>query len=576
MWGLKGSARSICSVQVFSRKPSPSPVAQLTRGRRKSWPDNARIIDTKGGGRVAEEGKTERGLGLGELLAAVSLATDLAHDVPAESALRDAVLAVELARLAGWSEPDLSDVFYLALLYHIGCTGAVAAQSRLGAGDDLNVRHWMSEADYADSPQLLRIAVSKLAPKWGGPANWAPAIAALAAAGQDLPEALANIAEAAARLSQRLGAGPRVTESLKHAYGRWDGRIFPLLPSGEGLSAAARLVHLVHVAQTYHQMGGAEAADEVVRRRSGAEFDPELARLWLENSRDLLRKVPPDSVWDQALYAEPEPRRLVGPAHLDEVCGALADFVDLASPFTAGHSSGVARLVEAAALNLGLDADEVATVRRAGLVHDLGMVSVPNRIWITRRPLNPAEWERVRLHTHHSHRILSLAAPLRSIASMAGLHHERLDGSGYHRGLPASAVPIPARLLAVAEVYQSMTEHRAWRPPLKPNEAARQLREDVAARRLDTRAVDAVLVAAGQPRSTGRSSRSWPAGLTDREVEVLRAITRGLANKQIARELHISEATVHTHVINLYGKAGVNTRAGATLFAFEHDLTDPG
>ena len=524
---------------------------------------------------IVNEGKTERGLRLAELLAAVSLATDLAHDVPAESALRDSLLAVELARLAGWSEPDLSDVFYLALLYHIGCTGAVAAQSRLGAGDDVNVRRWMSEADYADRPQLMRIAMTKLMPKWG-PTNWAPAMAAFATAGRDLPDALANTAEAAARLSQRLGASPRVTASLGHAYGRWDGQVFPLLPSGEGLSATARLVHLVHVAQIYHQMGGADAADEVVRRRSGTEFDPELARLWLQNSHDLLRNVTLDSVWDQALYTEPEPHRRVGPAHLDDVCSALADFVDLASPFTSGHSAGVARMAEAAALNTALDTDDVATVRRAGQVHDLGMVSVPNRIWITRRPLNPSEWERVRLHTYHSQRILSLAAPLRSFASVAGLHHERLDGSGYHRGLSASVVPMPARILAVAEMYQSMKEPRVWRPALTPKEATRQLRDEVAAHRLDARAVDAVLLAAGQPRPTRGSSRAWPAGLTDREVEVLRAITRGLANKQIARELHVSPATVHTHVLNLYGKIGVNTRAGATLYAFEHDLTDPG
>ncbi len=101
------------------------------------------------------------------------------------------------------------------------------------------------------------------------------------------------------------------------------------------------------------------------------------------------------------------------------------------------------------------------------------------------------------------------------------------------------------------------------------------MRDEVAAHRLDPRAVDAVLLAAGQPRSGRRSERAWPAGLTDREVEVLRAITRGLANKEIARGLHVSPATVHTHVLNLYGKIGVNTRAGATLYAFEHDLTDP-
>lgn len=523
---------------------------------------------------LVDKPRSDGGLRLAELLAAVSLATDLAHDVPAESALRDALLSVHLARLAGWTEADVSDVYYLALLYHMGCTGAVAAQSRLGGGDDITVRRWMSEPDYDDRPELMRIAVTKLAPRWG-PAHFVEGIVAFATAGRDLPEALANVAEAAARLSQRLGASPRVTESLSHSYGRWDGKIFPLLPSGDGLSATARLVHLVHVAQMYHQVGGVEVADGVVRQRSGTEFDPELSRLWLENSHDLLGTLSTDSVWDQLLGAEPQPNRHVGTAHLDEVSGALADFVDLASPFTHGHSTRVARLAESAAGNAGLGAEDVATVRRAAQVHDLGMVSVPNRVWIKRGPLNPSEWERVRLHAYHTQRILSLAAPLRAPATIAGLHHERLDGSGYHRGLSANALPLSARLLAVAEVYQSMSEDRAWRPALKPAEATRQLREQVSARRLDARAVDAVLLAAGQPRAAGRSSRAWPAGLTDREVDVLRAITRGRANKQIARELHVSEATVHTHVINLYSKIGVNTRSGATLFAFEHDLIDP-
>ncbi len=514
-----------------------------------------------------------RGLRLAELLAAVSLATDLAHDVAAESALRDAVLAVGLARLMGWTDSDVSDAYYLALLYHIGCTGAVAAQSRLGGGDDVMVRRWMSEADHADRPRMMRIAVTKLAPQWGR-SGWPQGMAAFATAGRDMPDAFANIAEVASRLSQRLGASPRVTESLCHAYGRWDGRVFPSLPRGDGLSAIARLVHLVHVAQIYHQVGGVDVADAVVRQRSGSEFDPELARLWQQTSHELLRTLSGDSVWDQALSAEPEPHRMVGTPHLDEVSAALADFVDLASPYTHGHSTRVARLAEAAALNAGLDADEAATTRRAGQVHDLGMVSVPNRVLSKQGSLSPAEWERVRMHPHHTQRILSLAEPLRAAASIAGLHHERLDGSGYHRGLHAGALPMSARILGVAEVYQSMLEDRSWRPPRTPEEARRQLRDEVAARRLDARAVDAVLVAAGQANPTERSRGAWPCGLTDREVDVLRAMARGLANKQIARELFVSQATVHTHVINLYSKIGVNTRAGATLFAVERDLID--
>ncbi|HEY7927134.1 MAG TPA: hypothetical protein VIG86_06910, partial [Candidatus Dormibacteraeota bacterium] len=183
--------------------------------------------------------RPDQGVRLAELLAAVSLATDLAHDVSAESALRDAVLTVELAHLMGWADPDVSDAYYLALLYHIGCTGAVAAQSRLGGGDDVNVRHWMSEVDHADRGAMARVAVTKLAPHWP-PSTWASGLAAFVTAGRNMPEAFANIAEVAARLSQRLGASPGVTESLCHTYGRWDGKIFPALPSGEGLSATAR------------------------------------------------------------------------------------------------------------------------------------------------------------------------------------------------------------------------------------------------------------------------------------------------------------------------------------------------
>src|SRR5260370_1390244 len=211
----------------------------------------------------------------------------------------------------------------------MGCPGGVAAQSRVGGGDDISVRHWMSEADYADRPELMRIVVTRLARQWG-PSGLEHGVAGLATSGRDMPEALANIAEAAARLSQRLGASRRVSESLSHAYGRWDGKVFTSLPSAEGLSATSRLVHLVHVAQIYHQAGGVEVADAVVRQRSGTEFDPELATLWLQNSHDLLPRLSLDSVWAQLLSAEPEPHRHVSPSHL----GAMPRATRSGSPRT--------------------------------------------------------------------------------------------------------------------------------------------------------------------------------------------------------------------------------------------------
>lgn len=515
--------------------------------------------------------QASNGMRLAELLTTVSLASDLAHDVPAESALRDTVLAVQLGRLAGWSDQDLSDVYYLALLYHVGCTGAVDAQSRLGGGDDINARRWLSEADYADRPELARIAVSKLARQWG-PADWARGLAAFVTAGKSIPEAFAGIAEVAMRLSQRLGASPQVTSAMGHAYARWDGKVFADLPSREALSPIARLVHLVHVAQTYNRVGGADAADSVVRERSGSEFDPQLATLWLETSRAILPSIEGHSVWEEALSAEPQPHRRVSPAHLDEVVRALADYVDLKSVYTHGHSAGLARLASVAGEAAALSTSDLTNLRLAGQVHDLGNVGVPHQVWIKRGGLSPSEWTRVRLHPYHSQRILSVCEPLRACGEVAGLHHERLDGSGYHRGLPAAALPLVSRILAAAEAYQSMIEERAWRPAFSPAQAAATLRRESSAGLLDRGAVDAVLDAAGHPSARGRAAHSWPSGLTEREVDVLRRLARGHTNRQTARLLHISEATVHTHVVNIYAKLGVSTRAGATLFALENDL----
>lgn len=509
---------------------------------------------------------------LAELLAAVSLATDIADDAPLESALGDAVTSVRLAKLASLAESDVSDVYYLALLYHVGCTAAADAQERLVAGEGAGLGRWFSEADYADHEALLRLAAPTAARNWGIPGRELAVDRLVKRLAGSLAQSFAAICEVGARLGERLGATPSVVKALDHAYARWDGQVYFLLPRGESISYHARLVHLVHVARVYARAGGHEVADQVVRERSRGEFDPELSELWLAHSDELLNVHGGASLWETALAAEPEPHRQVPTSHVDVVTGALGDFVELKSAHRLGHAARVAELAESAGSALGLGADDVRDLKRAAQVHDLGNISVPNRIWAKPGPLNHAERERVCLHPYQSQRVLTVAESLRPIGVLAGMHHERLDGSGYHRALPAAAIPMAARVLAVAEAYQSMTEGRAWRPPFTRDSAAAQLQHDVRAGKLDRDATEAVLVAAGQPRRRRRHARSWPGALTDREVEVLRLVARGLSNREIAASLHVSEGTVHTHVINVYGKIEVNTRAGAVLFALEHDL----
>ncbi len=192
-----------------------------------------------------------------------------------------------------------------------------------------------------------------------------------------------------------------------------------------------------------------------------------------------------------------------------------------------------------------------------------------NAIWDKRGPLAAGEWERVRLEPYVTERMLRQSDALAPLAAIAVQHRERLDGSGYPRALSGAAISQPARILGAADAYQAMREPRPHRAPRSAEEAAAELRAEVKAGRLDGDAAEAVLGAAGHRVSRRREG---PAGLTQREVEVLRLLARGLSNKEIAQRLVISPKTVGNHVEHIYAKIGASTRAAAGLFAMRHGL----
>jgi HD-GYP domain-containing protein (c-di-GMP phosphodiesterase class II) len=260
----------------------------------------------------------------------------------------------------------------------------------------------------------------------------------------------------------------------------------------------------------------------------------------------------------------------VADCDLDGLARAFADMVDLKTPFTHGHSSAVAELAERAARGLALPDDDVVGLRRAALLHDLGRVGVPDGVWEKPGPLTEGEWEQVRLHAYHGERILGRIERLAPLARIAGMHHERLDGSGYHRQAPGSQIPMTARVLAAADAYQAMTQDRPHRPALSAEAAVAELEASVRAGALDGDAVAAVVEAGGQRARKVAPER--PAGLSEREVEVLRLLARGLSNREIAERLFISRRTAESHVQHIYTKIGFSTRAGAAMFAMQHDL----
>jgi HD-GYP domain-containing protein (c-di-GMP phosphodiesterase class II) len=335
--------------------------------------------------------------------------------------------------------------------------------------------------------------------------------------------------------------------------------------AGSDIHLSARIVFVARDVEVLQRDGGVERVRTALRTRSGAAYDPSVARTLLQVAGEVIEAIETTSPWEAVLQREPEPYPWVPESRLDSVLETFADFVDLKSPFSAGHSRGVSALV-------ARGGSEGNSLRRAALVHDLGRMSVPNAIWDKPGRLTEGEWERVRLHPYYSERILGRSPALKPLAGCAGMHHERLDGSGYHRGSERAEIPHDARALAAADAYQAMTQPRAFREALSPAHAAEELEAESRAGRMDVDSVQRVLTAAGHQAQPAH--RSWPAGLSDREIEVLRLLCRGGSKKQVASLLRIAHSTVDHHVRHIYEKVGVATRAGATLFAVENDLLE--
>jgi HD-GYP domain-containing protein (c-di-GMP phosphodiesterase class II) len=361
----------------------------------------------------------------------------------------------------------------------------------------------------------------------------------------------------------------RVRDSVEQTFERWDGKGVPKGAKGEEILVTSRLVALADVVEVFHRAGGTDAAVAVARQRRGTQFDPRVVDLFADQAPSLCAGLDEASTWDAVVGAEPGPGMRLTGAAFDAALEAIADFTDVKSPYTLGHSRGVADLAGEAARIVGLDGPAATAVRRAGLVHDLGRLGVPNTVWDKPGGLSHAETERVRLHPYLTERVLTCSPALAPLAVIAAQHHERLDGSGYPRGLAGGAVSAEGRVLAAADFYRARTESRPHRPAATAGEAAAQVRAEVRAGRLDGGAADAVLAAAGH-RAARRPAR--PAGLTGREIEVLRLLARGLSNKQIAERLVISRKTASHHVEHIYAKTGTTNRALASLFAASNGL----
>jgi HD-GYP domain-containing protein (c-di-GMP phosphodiesterase class II) len=494
------------------------------------------------------------------------LASDLGMGFPFEHGLHSTLIAMRLADRLGVDSETVSQTYYASLLSHSGCTTDAHVTPQVFGG---SLRANFHPVRYGSGREVLRGLLRSLPdPETAGLVRASQVARRLPRMAREMRPHVAATCEVAGMLAGELGLPASVQSLFAYRFERWDGHGPLGRARRDEIPLPIRIVQLAVDAALQHLLGGEERVVRVIRDRAGHAFDPEVANCFVDHVRDILGWDEHASVWEETLVCEAgAPLVLTGNA-VDRALAAMGNFADLISPYLAGHSAGVAALATAAARHRGIDEAGVAALRRAALVHDLGRVAVDVRIWQKPAPLNADEWEQVRLHPYYTERVLVRSAFLATLAPVAGAHHERLDGSGYHRGVTGTELTLPARLLAAADAYHAMTEPRPHREAMSPEQAADQLTSQASAGRLDPAAVTAVVDADGQP--VPRLER--PAGLTEREAVVIGMLARGLQTKQVAAALGISAKTADRHIQNAYRKMGVSSRAAATLFAMEHGL----
>jgi len=510
-------------------------------------------------------------LGLAEILGVFARAGDLGRGQAEGHVEQVCWIGMRLAQELDLAPPDRDDVYFTTLLVHGGCTAGMAEFAAFIASDELSAQRDLCLCDPENLAQVMGCMKQNIA--CGAPLP-ARASSMLRMTGGDrmLADVQAGCADVGSRIASRLGLPSGAVTALGCVCETWSGR-GPRRLERSRIPIAARVAHTAMVAAVFYREGGRPLAVEAVQRRAGKSLDPDVARAFgaLEGDASFWDELESTTLAHAISALEPARPVPTGPPSLDAVVLALADFVDLKSKRTAAHSRRTAELAERMAHALGASNDEATLCRRAGLVHDLGQVGVPAFI-LDQPTLAPLERAQLELHPELTGHVLSRLPALAEVAQVAVAHHERLDGSGYPHRLSSAALPRAARLLAVADAYDERVRGTEGRAPLTPGEAQRALEAEAGIRfdRDCVRALGEVLADTAKPAMT----EAWPAGLTEREVEVLRLAALGLTLKEIARDLSLSPHTARHHLEHVYEKIGVSSRAGAALFAVEHGLVE--
>jgi HD-GYP domain-containing protein (c-di-GMP phosphodiesterase class II) len=511
---------------------------------------------------------------LAEALGAFSFASDLAFGLRFEDGARSCYLAMRIAERLGLSADERQAVYFTALLKDAGCTCFTSPLAAFWQTNEIVARRELLIFGNPASRGFFINWMSRFVASGLPPQERLRAFARVLRHSNELmEEGFRTACEVSVRLADRIGMSTAVQAAIGALLEQWNGKGFPRGLRGESIPLVARVVGPTFVLAPYHSRGGREGMVDVAAAARGQAFDPTVVDAFLELARDtrFWGEFEQPSIWRTVLDMEPAPHSVLRDQQLDAVAEAVADFADLKLPATAAHSRRTAAMATRLAQRMGLAQSAIQEARRAALMHDVGMVGVPSFVLMrasSERSL--AEQEQARLHPYYGQRILSRVPAFHELARSVSAHHERWDGDGFFRGLEGDQAPLTGQLVSLAATVDELTHAIGGRRALSLGQVPAALERDKGA--FSPALIRCVREELGGESHAPSRRIEWPAGLTGREVEVLRAAARGTTRAEIAAALVVSEHTVRHHLEHIYQKTGTSTRVGAVLFAMEHDL----
>jgi putative nucleotidyltransferase with HDIG domain len=425
-------------------------------------------------------------LRLAELLGALSHALDMVEGQPAGHCVRCCWIGIHIGRELGLTQSQLWELYYTLLVKDVGCSSNAARICQIYLMDDITFKRDLMTVN-GSLPQVLRFVLSHTGMQAGLAERFRALVNVFQNGGEIVQELMDARCDRGAEIARKMRFSDNVIAAIRSFDEHWDGGGMPARIRGEDIPVYSRISLVSQIADVFQMTNGVEAAKQEIRNRTGTWFDPRVAQAFERVAADeeFWQVLRSDSLQTRIFELEPaQDGTLVDEDYLDDIAAAFAQVIDSKSPFTSGHSERVTLFADLIAEQLGFDPERRRWLKRAALLHDIGKLGVSNSILDKPGKLDDAEWAAMKTHTTLGETILSRIAAFRDIATIAGAHHERLDGKGYPRGLGGEALPLDVRIVTVADIFDALTADRPYRKAM-PVEKALSIMSEMAGSQID-------------------------------------------------------------------------------------------